>query len=98
MIDPVAVHPVYPYQTRFQEYVAKYATERLEIDREMFFYWLEVLPPVALGATVTLADGEIRRVSFLFAEGAMKPIAFWREAVGDYLTRYYSSPIDRLHV
>jgi len=48
-----------------------------EIDEEIFDYYLDVLPPAAMGSTVTLVDGRKVNVPFCFAEGAMNMIAFW---------------------
>lgn len=55
--------------------------ERVEIDEEMFMYWLEVLPPVYMRRNVTLPDGKCIVAAFGFAEGAEKITAFWTERI-----------------
>jgi hypothetical protein len=49
----------------------------IEIDEEVFDYFLEVLPPAYMGRVVTLPCGETRRVAFGFAEGYEPITAFW---------------------
>lgn len=51
--------------------------EPLEIDEELFDYFLEILPPVRMGASVDFGDGHKMNVSFLFAEGAEPLTAFY---------------------
>jgi hypothetical protein len=63
---------------------ATFLTERdsgakVEIDEAMWWYWLEVLPPVYMRRRVTLADGTEKVVAFGFAEGTERITAFWRE-------------------
>lgn len=58
---------------------AMHSAEPFECDDEMYYYWLEVLPPVYMGRTVKLANGETRRVHFGFAEGADVITAFWQQ-------------------
>lgn len=57
--------------------------KKVRIDREIFDYFLEVLPPVHMGYVAKFADGTERRVTFGFAEGAELVKAFWKEN-GDY--------------
>ena len=49
-----------------------------EMDEESWYYWLEVLPPVYMGRTVLLANGETVKAHFGFAEGAEIITAFWK--------------------
>lgn len=53
--------------------------EEIEIDAEMFDYFLEVLPPVFMNAAVKI-DGQLRRVDFGFAEGR------------EYVVYFYTTP------
>ena len=48
----------------------------VEIDTEMYYYWLEVLPPVFMGRTITM-NGSRRRVEFAFAEGTEQMVLFF---------------------
>lgn len=52
--------------------------EQFECDEDMFFYWLEVLPPRFMHKDATFADGSKIRASFGFAEGAELITAFWK--------------------
>jgi hypothetical protein len=69
------------YQRDFATFVtAMNAGERVEVDCEMFDYFLDALPPVFLFRVVTLPDGEIVKAVFGFAEGANPIIVFWRDS------------------
>ena len=57
---------------------AKNSGQTFEIDEEMFFYWLEVLPPVYM-AKIQEIDGEQVPCSFGFAEGREYVTDFWRK-------------------
>ena len=57
---------------------AKHSGNTLEVDRDIFDYFLEVLPPIFMDKTI---DG--RRYSFGFAEGAESVVGFWHEGTGD---------------
>ena len=48
-----------------------------ECDEEMWYYWLEVLPPIHMGRRVVLPNGDEVLASFGFAEGAEEITAFW---------------------
>lgn len=55
--------------------------ERFECDEEMYYYWLEVLPPVFMHREITFLpghEGHLMRVDFGFAEGAEPVTVFWR--------------------
>jgi hypothetical protein len=57
---------------------AMHSGQRFECDEEMYFYWLEVLPPAWMNRTVTL-DGVPVRTHFGFAEGYDCVTAFWKQ-------------------
>lgn len=50
----------------------------VEIDADMFYYWLEVLPPAWMSER-RLVGGKMRKCSFGFAEGYEAITAFWSE-------------------
>ena len=49
----------------------------VEIDQEMFYYFLEVLPPIWMNTTVTMPDGRAQYTAFGFAEGMENVTVFW---------------------
>ena len=50
-----------------------------EVDREMWDYWRDVLPPARMGYAATLPGGRTVAAAFGFAEGAERVVAFWAE-------------------
>lgn len=71
------------------DFCAERATGRMvEIDEELFMYFLEVLPPVHMAYMAHFADGTQRWVHFGFAEGYERVTAFWRAGAED--TRYFA--------
>jgi hypothetical protein len=50
-----------------------------ECDEQMYFYWLEVMPPVWLNRSVEV-QGHGTVSTFGFAEGAEPVVIFWHEA------------------
>jgi hypothetical protein len=58
---------------------AMHSHQRIEIDQEVFDYFLEVLPPVYMGRRITLPGGARCHATFGFAEGTEEITAFWRE-------------------
>ena len=61
----------------WHEFIEKMQSgEVFEVDEEMFYYWLEVLPPVYMGKTVEI-EGVPIRCSFGFAEGTEQITDFW---------------------
>jgi hypothetical protein len=64
--------------TEWPEFLsAMHSGEHVEMDREMWDYWLDVLPPVYMGRRVTLPSGHEIHAAFGFAEGASLVVAFW---------------------
>ena len=61
--------------------------QTIEITRDTYEYFLEVLPPVYLLRTVAI-DGHPRIVDFGFADGCERITAFWREQRNGE-TRYF---------
>jgi hypothetical protein len=85
------VLPIYRYDDtsgspRWGEFIAAMRSgEPVEIDEEMWDYWLEILPPVFMGRSINLARhpqvvGSFRQVHavFGFAEGEEPVVAFWK--------------------
>lgn len=64
----------------------------IEIDAEMFRFWLNVLPTKGEHMTVKVG-GVSRRVDFLQAEGAEELRAFWIEGSGEG-ARYFCQRTD----
>ncbi len=60
----------------------------VEVDEELFFYYLEILPPVFMYRTLYVG-GRLRRISFGFAEGAERITVFWEEG-----NRYFCALTD----
>jgi len=75
----------FTYDSDFKEYLRELdAGKVVEIDDEMFSYWLEVLPPVYMnGPVLSIAGLGPRRCSFGFREGDASPsnpvTHFWKE-------------------
>jgi len=70
--------------------------EIVQIDESMFYYWLEVLPPVYMHKD-QLIDGVSRFCSFGFCEGSDYVIDFWhtKTATGEHLR--YCKKSNRYH-
>jgi hypothetical protein len=49
----------------------------IQVSEEVYYYFLEVLPPVHMRKQVTIANGEQHIAAFGFAEGDETPVAFW---------------------
>ena len=58
----------------------------IEIDEEMYWYWLEVLPPVNMNKTIEIGGFEIA-TNFGFAEGYEKITYFWKTKTGKFFCR-----------
>lgn len=88
--EPAAV---YRYAEMFAAFVAVMRSgEVIEIDAEMFDYWLNVLPPKGMYEQVTI-KGVSRRADFLQAEGWEELTAFWTEGRGEG-ARYFCQRTD----
>jgi len=60
---------------------AMHSGEQFECDEEMYFYWLEVLPPIFMFQAIDFLpghEGHRMKVDFGFAEGADCVTVFWR--------------------
>jgi hypothetical protein len=72
---------IYTYENDFAAFVKDNDGSRvLRIDDELYYYWLEVLPPVYMGRVVpVVVDGVTyqKRCSFGFAEGREYITDFW---------------------
>ena len=71
---------MYTYENDFAAFVAaRNEGELCEVDEEMYYYWLEVLPPVRMPAhNVPMRGGLfLKSCAFLFAEGQELCTAFW---------------------
>lgn len=59
----------------WKEFIAQmHSGETLEVDSDIFYYFLGVLPPIFMRKVI---DGQ--RYSFGFAEGAESIVGFWEE-------------------
>jgi|SRR5271157_5996982 len=87
-----ATTKVLTYENDFAEFLTvRDSGEIAEIDEEMFYYWLEVLPPTGgnleqngesmrmngMGGQWVRRDGTVQRFSFAFAEGLEAMTVFW---------------------
>ncbi len=64
---------------------AMHSGKVFECDEEMYFYWLEVLPPIFMGGQINFLpghEGHAMHVDFGFAEGAEPITVFWRSLDG----------------
>ena len=61
--------------------------QTVEVDQEVFDYFLEVLPPVFMSKTFTFKDGLCVRASFGFAEGWEPIKVFWATPEGKMYCR-----------
>jgi hypothetical protein len=73
--------------------VARDTGRMVEVDEELWYYFLEVLPPVHMNYDAEVlnarGDGYIRiKASFGFAEGYERVTAFWR-GWGEQRGRYF---------
>ena len=85
---------VYTYENDLKEYIAaRDRGETCQIDEEMFYYFLDVLPPIYMNRVhiIDTIKGLTRRCSFGFAEGTKPIIDFWRVR-----SDYYSKRSNRM--
>ena len=66
---------------------AMHSGQTIEVTEEVYYYFLEVLPPVHMGYQATLNDGTTQRADFGFAEGMEQVTAFWGKREGCDLNR-----------
>ena len=68
------------YEHDFAEFIQRRdAGEKVEIDEELYSYFMEVLPPVTWATHHSFPDGMRRFTDFGFAEGEERITAFWRD-------------------
>ena len=77
---------VYTRDNWTQTIEAMHSGEPIEVDEEIFDYFLEVLPPVYMGRNMEIG-GKRRRVAYGFAEGYEPVTAFWSEGERFYCQR-----------
>jgi hypothetical protein len=65
---------------------ARESGHEVEITEAMFWYWLEVLPPIFMARRFQFKDGQKVTASFGFAEGA-EPITIFWEVDGRHFCR-----------
>jgi hypothetical protein len=53
--------------------------EQIEINEEVFDYFLGVLPPVFMNQVTMMPNGLPRKIDFAFAEGAEPLTYFWHD-------------------
>jgi len=68
--------------------------KRVEISRKVYWYFLEVLPPVCMGRRLTVKSGDVVRADFGFAEGEELVTAFWTH--GDRFFLEQTNQINRV--
>jgi len=75
-----AMGRVFSYANDAKDFCFEIQSEQpVEVDEEMFWYFLEVLPPVYMSRDIVLPNGKKVHASFGFAEGYEKVRAFWRK-------------------
>jgi hypothetical protein len=90
----IATKRALTYENDFAEFLTvRERGEIAEIDEEMFYYWLEVLPPkgfngeqngeamtmIRMGGQWKRQDDSVQRFSFAFAEGYEPLTVFWQK-------------------
>ena len=61
----------------------------VEMDEDIFDYFLDVLPPAWMNREITMPDGRQQRIAFGFAEGWENVTAFWRKREADGALHFY---------
>ena len=56
-----------------------HSENQIEVDEEVFNYFLEVLPPVFMNKVFRFRDGQVVHACFGFAEGAEPITVFWTD-------------------
>lgn len=76
---------VYTMENRTGLYPALESGARCEVDREVYFDFMEVLPPRIFNKYVTVTTGETVLADFGFAEGdGVTIVAFWNAGSSYY--------------
>lgn len=77
--------------TDFQAFLkARDSGALVETSAEIFDYFLDVLPPVSMGETLTLVDGQHQKTAFEFAEGFERTTAFWQTKDATGTVHYFA--------
>lgn len=91
---------VYKYKCTKEEWKEFIATmnsgDKFEVDEEMYYYWLEVLPPIFMHKWIDFLpghEGHKMRVEFGFAEGADYITVFFRSLDGK---RFYGQKTNKM--
>lgn len=98
LCNPAPLSPdnaIYTEDTWDAFLAAMHRGQVLQIDEQLYDYFLEVLPPLFLGRRVTLLDGSLQWADFGFAEGAEIVTAFWRKRTGE-ATQYFCGATNRV--
>lgn len=78
---------IFTYENDFQAFnAAMDAGQLCRVDEEMFYYWLEVLPPIYMNKEqiIEIDGAKFKKMcSFGFAEGRDYIIDFWRNKDAD---------------
>ena len=77
---------------------AMHSGEQFECDAEMYYDFLEVLPPVFMGKNIEFPDGQKVRARFGFAEGEEFITAFWMTGKERIIERPEGGVICSLHL
>jgi len=78
---------IYTKENWTETIAAMHSGAVIEIDQDVYWYFLEVLPPAYMGKTITLPDGQ--RADYGFAEGYEPVTAFWQVGANASPTRQY---------
>ncbi len=74
----------------WQEMIAaRDSGEVVEVNQDIYWYFLEVLPPAYMGRTVTLPNGQKQLADYGFAEGYETVTAFWQVGPNSSDNRQY---------
>ncbi|MCP4262791.1 MAG: DUF1419 domain-containing protein [Planctomycetes bacterium] len=83
---------------QWQEFItAMHSGERFQVDRDMWYYWLEVLPPILMNEDITFLpgyEGHPMFVNFGFAEGTEPITVFWTNADN---TKYFGQRTKKIN-
>jgi hypothetical protein len=82
---------VYTRETRPGFFEALGRGDRVQVDQQIFDWFLDILPPVFMGRVVDLIDGSSQYALYGFAEGAAIITAFWSSK-----QRFYAQYTNRM--